>query len=1201
MNKKLNKKINGVAMAKLLTLLSVFILGFSTLMSQSFKIINIYTDQYPEIKMEFKVTDGNGDEIRSFNTTDFEINENCPNNTPTLITCPPPGQSKVSYIFTLDRSPSMFEEVPGTGMTKGDQVKKAFEEMLKYMPDPKRWEAAVVSFAGMAYVMQTFTNDKDSLIKAVEETYKTSRAQTDFNAGFLYDVNNNPGALRLARNAKYKPVVIFMTDGEHNFQRNVTPSRVNVWEGEIISEANNLVISTGEQIPATIYALTLGFPMPNYLRNIATSTPEGEAIESPLNDQVITRIIVAIINKAGTLGPPAPCEMTWLSCCDGGDLSVICKLNSIKIDTTYTVDENLKPYLEVVPPDYYFSDVKPGIQQTKIVKVTARNNYVQFDDKNPFEIDNSKFGFISPEIYGLKLKKDSTVEIILSYTSSDSNYYKANIHFNSSACNGNDWYSDAGWHFQRDVYAGNSTLGVPKDATVQGVICNHTGKPLEIKDIYTENGDASDFEILSPKPPFSFPSDSCLTVTVRFTPSEEGTRSTTLVTLTNRNTLRSRLWGDGSGYPEIQVSPADEITYPNSNCRERTHDTTITITNIGALALDISSISLSNTTDFEQVSWPAIPLSLAPNASANFVVRFNPKSIGTKNCEMTIESNSKNNPTYNVNFIGVRDSIGFTVSQNSFDFGELCINETAIEELVITNTGTVAITVTAADAGSFTVAPNTWTIPAGGSENVNITFTEANENKYSETIVFQDDFCNYEKSVAVTAKVADPAITSVPISIQSTVGSSATGVITVTNSSARDLTVSQYDIPCDEMEIVSPTLPWNIPAGQSIDVTIRYTPVNDNAINCFITLEGTPCDFLDSIQVNGNPDLATATIQIEKHSGLAGFNVQIPIHLRDMNKVVESGATHIDTRITFDDNLLGYISISNGTVTVNSGYIDISGMALSSMSGDVLAVLTFSVTNSTPNTTPLEISNTISIGGGVSFTEIDGEFTVLPSSATIEIGTAEAKTGETIQIPVKLSGYKNLDPAHKHILTTLTYNYSVLEPIGDTPTGTINNDLREIQLTLPVMPDANGVLTNLQFKVMLGTSERIPLLLTNTKTEAGDVTFTEKNGEFVVTNVCINGDEKRLFDPKGQAQILSISPNPGNGQTKITFETQEEGMHLITVYSNVGVKIAELVHKVLQPGIYEVVFDTGIISSGSYYIIYTTPTKVITQPLGVLK
>jgi len=1201
-----NKKINGGVMKKLLTLMAFVFIQFAMLQSQSLQIVSIDYDNYPDIRMEFKATDANNNEIRSFNVSDFIIEENCSNKEPNLVQCPPPGQSKVSYIFTLDRSPSMFDVVPGTGgLTKGDQVKRAFAEMLKYMPDPRRWEAAVISFAGQAWIMQEFTNDKVLLQKAVDETYKTSRAQTDFNAGFLFDYNGNPGALTYAKNALYKPVVIFMTDGEHNFQTNVIPSRTNVWEGLIIAEANNLVISTGEQIPATIFALTLGYPMPSYLENIATSTPDGEAIESSLSAVEITRIMVSIVNTSGTLGPPSPCQLVWTSCCLGGNLNFTCKLNGITVNETYTVPDALKPHLEIDQLKPYFSNVNPGDKKVINVKVTARKNFVLFDKDNPVVLSNAKFKILSPSLNQYKLQTDSSITLQLEYTSSDSNYAFTDITFNSSACSGNQWAADAGWLFQRTVYVGSGTVGNPKDIPIQGVICNYTGRTVSINSMVPSGGDAADFDIVSPKPPYTLPSDSCITIAFRFEPASEGRKSTTLLTVTNDGSLSSELWGDGSGFPEISVTPSNNITFPNTNCRTQWQDTTITITNMGALVLDVSSINLSNSTDFERIGWPAIPFSLEPNQSQGLVVRFAPKSLGLKTSVMNITSNSKNNPSYDVNLSGTKDSIGFNLSNNSLDFGELCSNEQGSRTLTLTNSGTVDITINAADDGNYSVAPNTWTIAPGATQNVNVVFVSATEGTFNGTIEFKDNYCDFTKIVSTTAGVANPAISSIPISIQSTVGSNTDGTSRITNSSERDLTINSYNIPCDEMTIVSPALPWNIPAGGYIDLVVKYTPVNDNFVNCFISLEGNPCNFLDSIEVNGNPDLATATIQIEKHSGYAGFDIQIPIHLRNLNKVIESGAASINTRINYDQNLLVNPRISNGTVNQQLGYIDISNMAIVALSGDVLAVLTFTVGNSNPTTTPLEFINTVSIGGGVNFTEIDGEFTLLISSAEIAIETTEGKTGETVNIPIKLLNAQNIVDEHESIQTTLTYNYSVLQPVGNTPTGIIDDDLRIIELSLPTEAGADDILETLQFRVMLGTEGVIPLLLTNTKTGKGIANFVETSGKFTVTDICISGDPNnlnfRLFDPKGLAQILNISPNPANGETVFTFEAQEEGIHNIAVYSSIGTKIADLMDKQIKPGVYELHFNTENVSTGSYFIIYQTPTKLITAPLNILK
>jgi hypothetical protein len=275
------------------------------------------------------------------------------------------------------------------------------------------------------------------------------------------------------------------------------------------------------------------------------------------------------------------------------------------------------------------------------------------------------------------------------------------------------------------------------------------------------------------------------------------------------------------------------------------------------------------------------------------------------------------------------------------------------------------------------------------------------------------------------------------------------------------------------------------------------------------------------------------------------------------------------------------------------------------MSGDVLSNLTFMVNISTPNTCLLDLSNSVTTGGYAKLTEADGEFTLNLSEAILYVDPITARTGETVSIPVKISNPKFLSSVHKNIITTLSYNYSLLEPIGSTPTGTLQSDKRVIELTLPVTADPNGVLQTLQFKAMLGTAQNTALDLSNSKVAAGLASFTENDGSFALTNVCISQDQgnpnPRLFDPKGQAQIISISPNPVNGDAVLTIESVEEGIHTVEIYSQLGELVAKLIDKNIDSGVLNLNFSTISLANGSYYIVYKTPTQIFTRAIGIMK
>lgn len=1192
-------------MKKLLCVLIILLSSHIVAKSQYIKIESISPYNYPEIMMEFKAYDQNNQEVRNFNINDFILQEGCETTNLKFVECPPPGQSKVSYIFVLDKSGSMTQIVPNSGgRTLYEVVIKAFEEMVKTLGqiDTNRWEASILSFSSLVTVVQDFTRQTNLLVDAVKEIYKIPQGQTDYNAAFLYDFRGNPGAMEQAKKAKYKPVVIFITDGAHDFNTSTNPPRISPWTGSIIAAASEVVISTGENIPATIFALTLGFPMPDYLQQICNSTPEGEAIDAPLTSDDINRIIVQIINKAGTLGPPLPCLLVWESCCIGGNLNFsIPSLNIVK-DTTYIIPETIKPKLSITPTQRYFSNINPGSSGTMNLTLKALDNFVQFHATQPVDISNSKFTINSDILKNKKLLKDEEITVQLQYNSTDSSYEFTTIDFKSSACQGNNITASAGWLFQRNVNLGGGTLGNDKDVNVTQVLCNRTGKTIRINEMRLSGGNSADFQILSPNPPFDLPTDSCIVISFRFRPSEEGTRSTTLITQTSEGQLSSTVVGDGSGFPEIFVAQGNTVQYQNADCKNYTRDTTIIIRNIGALPLEVSAITLSNSVDFQPIGW-SIPITftLAPDEERGLVVRFNPQSIGLRTSTMNIVSNSRNNPSYNIELVGTRDSSGFNTSVSSIDLGQLCIGEVASRQIVITNTGNTAITINASGTNGVVVSPDFFMVSQNGSQTITIDFSSNTEGNVSGVLTLTEDYCNFSRTVNVTAEVVEPKISANPLTIQSIVNVPVDGTITINNPSTRDLTITNHYIQCAEVSVISPPLPWSIPAGGSINVNIRFTPVTDDPVNCFIVLNGTQCNFVDSIEINGVSDLATATIQIEKHTGLAGFNVNIPIHLRNLVRVFESGATSISMRLNYDQNLLTNPTISSGTITnVGSGFIEISNMPLSALNGDILAQLTFRASYSTPTSTPLEILNTRATGGSVVFDELDGEFTLNITSALIEVGIVEGRTGENIQLPIYVKNAANLRAVHRNIIATIEYNYSLLEPIGTTPKGSIINDFRQIEVIIPIIENSNNFTHNLEFKAMLGTAEATQIHLLDVRVAEGQANFNKDDGEFRLTNVCLSG-EPRLFNPKGIAQVISITPNPAYDRISLTFESQEQGNHTITIYSTIGEKVLEVINQNIQPGVYQLDINIEQLASGSYLLLYKTPTKLLTESVGIFK
>ena len=336
---------------KVIIIISITLIAYFYSNAQSLQLVSVDASKYPTITMDFFAKDAKGNDVHNFNAGDITITDMpCTNIIPSLVYCPPATQSKYSLIITLDYSGSMFNDLLKNGRPKYTAVVQAAKAIIAALPsDRTRWECAVTAFSSCCKLVQDFTTDSLKLVQAIDNVYKFQGGQTDYNAGFLYCCHqSNPGygSLRIANNAKNKPIVIFLTDGDQDYQTACSgePSRSSVWTGQISQEAANL------KIPATIFSIIVGVstgavPASRIaLQNISTGTPHGEYFETnSVNAQDITDIFLDLLSKSDTIGSSAPCRVSWDACCKGGQkVTMAIKSLGVSQDTSYTVNDSTR-------------------------------------------------------------------------------------------------------------------------------------------------------------------------------------------------------------------------------------------------------------------------------------------------------------------------------------------------------------------------------------------------------------------------------------------------------------------------------------------------------------------------------------------------------------------------------------------------------------------------------------------------------------------------------------------------------------------------------------------------------------------------------------------------------------------------------------------------------------------------------------------
>jgi len=172
------------------------------------------------------------------------------------------------------------------------------------------------------------------------------------------------------------------------------------------------------------------------------------------------------------------------------------------------------------------------------------------------------------------------------------------------------------------------------------VITNIGGQTLYVVSMSITGADASQFFVANVTQAFSLAVDATHTLTVGFTAAGLGNKYATLNIFSNdpdENPFQIQLEGTGV-VPDIASDPAS-WDYGAVNAGSFM-DKTFVISNTGTANLSVTVVTLSgaDASDFSIQSGGG-PFTLAPGATQNVVVRFNPAGSGVKSASLSFTSN----------------------------------------------------------------------------------------------------------------------------------------------------------------------------------------------------------------------------------------------------------------------------------------------------------------------------------------------------------------------------------------------------------------------------------------------------------------------------------------------------------------------------------------------------------------------------------
>jgi len=366
---------------------------------KDFIVSDVKQLDFPKISTEFFFIDNNKIINQNLSQSDFTIYENGTLKTISSFDC---GENNlkfdISAILSIDISASMDER-------KFQMISEASRKFFDLFPTTS--ELALGTFNFQNLLNQDFTNN----ISRIQSNliYLDGRGSSSFNAALL---NPPAGAFEIARNAKFKPVVILITDG--------------------LSELDiNLAINKARERNLEFYAIIIEADSPQNLIELAKSS-NGRVFENIDNSKSLEKALINILFSSLKVNP---CKIEY-------DLSGCNLERQIRVEyktgTQQFVDSksihlasHKLPKIEIINSNFFdFGKVQVGANQSYEFEIVSRNSNISLSN---FSLCGGPFTILNQ--LPINLIRDIPKTITVRFQPADTLFHFCKISTISNSCN----------------------------------------------------------------------------------------------------------------------------------------------------------------------------------------------------------------------------------------------------------------------------------------------------------------------------------------------------------------------------------------------------------------------------------------------------------------------------------------------------------------------------------------------------------------------------------------------------------------------------------------------------------------------------------------------------------------------------------------------------------------------------------------------
>jgi len=721
-----------------------------------------------------------------------------------------------------------------------------------------------------------------------------------------------------------------------------------------------------------------------------------------------------------------------------------------------------------------------------------------------------------------------------------------------------------------DIEMREVLIGKSKDSVVVEFVRNVGTWGFDVRSVSFRGFDAGAFSLVSGLPEYRVNSNSSHFGEFRFTPSRVGPHQAEVMIVTQSDTIMQNISGIGvEENLQIQSDIIDFGTVMVGMYKDTIQ--TVTIKNTGSVPITISETkhNLPNIIDFTTLQGGGT-FTLMPNEERLMDLRFTPSDVGRTSGMLEFHYNGIGSPA-KIQLFGegvLKNSVlGSTVAYYSSLFCEseqssfIELSNNSENDLIISD-----VLLSGVDATDFEI---TTTLP----------------------ITIQKDS---SVIIPITFKPKSSGVKTATVEIRNTTEPDSVLVVPINGRKER---IAMQTVPVIDLGILCP--------NESKSFEIPITNIGSIQSSVLLSAETEIQLSQSNLQLTvGNSENVQAIFSGLAQEGAFTRNIKIVDSCGTNDTIVAKGIIQIPQLLVEDivaTTTIGTIK----TLTVEIKNNSDRDITLNSVQGLVIPL------SVSPNQFPLvvlanssallellftptskEIFNqTLSlIGEPCSFTSsvsFQGEGTI--GDITLIIPNSEGYPGDEVTIPIQLIRNDNFVLSGITSLNTeILFNPSILLPKGH-PLVLIDDTLAKFTINnIPLNQNQDPTIYEMIFHVGLGSRTQSDVKFGTIELLGDSSTQVSKlNGAFSLLGLCYEGGT-RLVHSTSTIPLLTVSPNPSDGNATIDLNLIEDGVSTLKIYNSNGFMLDS--YTFTKKGLQTIKLNSKNYNNGLYIITVETPT-----------